>query len=655
VISTNISQGSLTVVGGANLIGNLGALNVGASATVTVVMSPGTVAGVLTSTATVSALSGEIDLAPVNNSVSLSTTLNLPVADLAVSQTASPNPATVTSNVTYAITVTNRGPGIAFNVRLTDVLPGFINTTVNLGNLPAHASTNLFFTVTPMLVQSITNSATVSTDSTDTNAANNSVSSTVLITALAARLVAGDAALKSESGPINGEIDPGERVTVSLTLTNAGSASTTPAFTATLLLGGGVTAPSGSVIYGAMAPGQNAARSFSFTAVGVNGGVITATLQLQDGANNLGTVGFTLVMSATTTYSNTNAITIPDHGTASPYPSAIVVSGVTGVVSKATVTLSGLTHSFVSDVSALLVSPAGTSVLLMSHVTSGLPVTNLTLTFDDLATGMLTNNGPISSGVSRPSAYGSIALPGLAAPYGSTLSALNWASPNGIWSLYVFDDSTGDGGVISSGWSLNLVTGTTLSSLVDLAVGVSSTPGAVFAGSAITNTISVTNLGPVTATGVYVTQPLPPGASFLPQYSQGALNGGQVTASVGNLAVGGTAKVTIVLVPFLGGVMTNSASVAANEEDLNPANSSAQALATVYTPLPTILTGVSQNGLFQVTGTGQGGLNYIFLASTNLSSWVPVSTNVAAPDNTISFISTNSVPYEFFRTRLWTP
>ena len=58
-------------------------------------------------------------------------------------------------------------------------------------------------------------------------------------------------------------------------------------------------------------------------------------------------------------------------------------------MTKATVTLNGLTHTFPHDINVLLVSPAGSNVLLMSHTGGGHAVTNITLTFDDTAANAL--------------------------------------------------------------------------------------------------------------------------------------------------------------------------------------------------------------------------------------------------------------------------
>jgi predicted extracellular nuclease len=106
--------------------------------------------------------------------------------------------------------------------------------------------------------------------------------------------------LVNESCPaFNSAVDPGERVTVNLRLTNTGNASTSN-LVATLQASGEVVAPSGPQSYGAIAPGNTAGRDFSFTAAGTCGDTITATLQLQDGAINLGTVTYSFRLGVDT-------------------------------------------------------------------------------------------------------------------------------------------------------------------------------------------------------------------------------------------------------------------------------------------------------------------------------------------------------------------
>ncbi|HWD20939.1 MAG TPA: S8 family serine peptidase [Verrucomicrobiae bacterium] len=106
-------------------------------------------------------------------------------------------------------------------------------------------------------------------------------------------LAAAGATLSAEGcGPGNGVVDPGERVTVNLSLANVGGADTTN-LVATLLTTNGVVGPSTPQTYGRLtAGGESGSAAFSFSADGVCGGAITAVWQLQDGTKDLGFVSF---------------------------------------------------------------------------------------------------------------------------------------------------------------------------------------------------------------------------------------------------------------------------------------------------------------------------------------------------------------------------
>ena len=110
-------------------------------------------------------------------------------------------------------------------------------------------------------------------------------------------IVANGSTLLSETcSPPNGLLDPGETVGFSFSLKNVGSRDTSN-LVVTLLATGGVTSPSGPQNYGVIsAEGGSVTRSFTFTADGNCGGSVTATLQLQDGAMNLGTVTYTFLL-----------------------------------------------------------------------------------------------------------------------------------------------------------------------------------------------------------------------------------------------------------------------------------------------------------------------------------------------------------------------
>ena len=100
----------------------------------------------------------------------------------------------------------------------------------------------------------------------------------------------------SENCAIDNAVEPSETVTLSIALRNTGARNTTN-LTATLLATGGIINPSSPQNYGALAVnGAGVARPFTFTAAPTLrcGDPITLTLQLNDGAENLGTVTISL-------------------------------------------------------------------------------------------------------------------------------------------------------------------------------------------------------------------------------------------------------------------------------------------------------------------------------------------------------------------------
>ncbi len=286
---------------------------------------------------------------------------------------------------------------------------------------------------------------------------------------------AGPAVLINEScPPANSAVDPGERVSVNLSLTNIGDGATTN-LVATLQTGGGVNLPSGPQSYGVLTPtgpDQTKTRDFSFTATGNCGDTITATWQLQDGATNLGTVTKTFQLGANvntvTTFANPAPIIIPATGTsgpAAPYPSTINVAGLTGTVTKVTATLKNMNHTFPDDIDVLLVGPGGQKILLMSDAGGSADLVNNTYTFDDAAAGTLADGALSASGTYKPSNFGTgdtFPAPAPVGPYPDPqlLSVFNGVNPNGTWSLFIFDDVGGDIGNVNLGWELNITTTT---------------------------------------------------------------------------------------------------------------------------------------------------------------------------------------------------
>ena len=171
---------------------------------------------------------------------------------------------------------------------------------------------------------------------------------------------------------------------------------------------------------------------------------------------------------------------------ASPYPSSVNVSGLIGTVQKVRVSLHGFTHTYSTDVAVVLVGPGGKAVSVMTLLGGG-AVSNLNLSFDDDASALPPS--PLVSGSYRPSTS-QLQLPpflpapgpggsyGMSAPFGSATltSTFGGSSPNGTWSLYVFDAFPDDVGAISGGWSLALLTSPP-PNVPDAPTAVAATPG----------------------------------------------------------------------------------------------------------------------------------------------------------------------------------
>ncbi len=116
----------------------------------------------------------------------------------------------------------------------------------------------------------------------------------------------------------------------------------------------------------------------------------------------------------------------------------------------------------------------------------------------------------------------------------------------------------------------------------DLSLTKSGAPNPVAVGSNLTYTLKVTNNGPSTATGIMLSDPLPTSVTLVSAApSQGSCSGtSSVTCSLGTIATGGTATVTIVVTATTAGTITNTASVSANESDPNLRNNTASASTT---------------------------------------------------------------------------
>jgi len=202
-------------------------------------------------------------------------------------------------------------------------------------------------------------------------------------------------------------------------------------------------------------------------ALTTEGRLLEGIASLQSGPERLAAAASAESSEAPEGVSFTNAapIVITDVSPATPYPSAMSVSGLPGVITKMRVSLNGLSHTCLPDVDILLVGPTGQNLLVMSDVgpCGGGGASDVTLTFDDHAALSLTVSSPAPTGYYRPSndvAFTDVFPAPAPQPSPATrLGAFSGSSPNGTWRLYVVDQALSDTGVIAGGWTLNFILG----------------------------------------------------------------------------------------------------------------------------------------------------------------------------------------------------
>jgi uncharacterized repeat protein (TIGR01451 family) len=172
---------------------NIGTVTSGTAndVTVTIVATVGaSTASSITNTATVT--TSTPDPTSSNNQASAQTTVT-PSADLQLTKTDSPDPVQAGSNVTYTLKVHNAGPSTATGVSVSDAIPsgltfvsssstqgtcaGTTTVTCDIGTVDAGAANDVTVTIVatagPAATPSVTNTATVSSSTTDPNDQNN--------------------------------------------------------------------------------------------------------------------------------------------------------------------------------------------------------------------------------------------------------------------------------------------------------------------------------------------------------------------------------------------------------------------------------------------------------------------------------------------------
>jgi len=415
----------------------------------------------------------------------------------------------------------------------------------------------------------------------------------------------------------NGAIDPGETVTVNFALQNIGNVNTTN-LVATLLTTNGVTSPSGPQTYGVLTTNGGAVfESFTFSASGSCGGTVTAVLQLQDGAVNLGTISynFTLGTLAPIFTENFDGVTQPALPAGWTTTSGggehawVTTNSVSDSAPNSIFSNDATTKGSNTLVSPSIQLPAGLAQLsFRNSYNLEVPAGNPNNAFDG---GLLEIKIGAGSFQEIQAAGGFFSSGGYNRTINASSNPFNhsqvWSGNSGGFTNTVVQlpDAAGgqtvqfrwrcasDNNTAQTGWWIDSVvvsasqccTGAVAEA--DMAIGKTVQPSALNVTSNLTFTISVTNFGPNTASAVVVTDALPVGLIFTnASVSQGIWtnNGNLVSAALGSMVSNATATFTIQAVATLSGQRTNVAVVSSSTGDTNAANNSASAVVAVNSP-----------------------------------------------------------------------
>ncbi|GEM_PF-702097 len=512
---------------------------------------------------TATGLSGAADPNTANNDSTVMTTVNAS-ADLAVTKTG-PATANAGQNVTYTLSVTNNGPSDAQNVMVNDTLPAgetFVSASTgsgagaayssgNLGALAAGASTTI--TIVAVVSPSepsnsiLTDSAMVSSSTTDPNASNNTATFNTTVGASA------DLAI-TKTGPATA--NAGTNVTYTLSVTNNGPSNAQNVLVTDTL-------PSGETFVSA-SEGSGAGASFvDLVGAFVAGATRTITL--------VATISPTVPNGATETDTATVASTTTDSNAAN---NTVTFNTTVNASADLAVTKTGPATA-----------NAGQSVTYTLSVTNNGPT--------DAQNVMVTDTLPAdetfvsaSTGSGAGTAYSSGNLGTLAAGGSTTITLVAMISPAVSNGATETDTATVASTTSDSNAANNTATfNTTVGASADLAI-TKTGPATAFAGNNVTYTLSVTNNGPSDAQNVLVTDTLPAGETFV-SASEGSGAGTSYVDLVGAFAAGAARTITLVatISPTVanGTIETDTATVASTTSDSNAANNTATFNTTVNT------------------------------------------------------------------------
>jgi uncharacterized repeat protein (TIGR01451 family) len=473
-------------------------------------------------------------------------------------------------------------------------------------------------------------------------------------------VLTGTATLAFESClPTNGVIDPGETVTINLTLTNVSHIGTTN-LVATLQAGSDVLVPTRPQTYGALTGGGAAVtQPFTFTAGGVCGQTISVVWQLQDGAANLGSVSFNfalgVLVSATTLAQNFDGVTAP------ALPAGWTTSATGSQVDWATTTAASDTLPN----SAFATDAANTGVAYLYSPIIPIISSNAQLTFRqnynleasthrhttyydggvlDIAIGAGSFNDIITSGGSFVTGgYNGSLYTGSGNPLAGREA---WSGDSGGWITTTinlpasaagqniqlcWECGTDDGNSTPVvGWYVDTISlrdaySSCCGDSADVSVVQTATPQQFVVGENGTFTITVTNAGPDLAADVVVTDTLPESVTFVSASAGSVYSNGMIVFPIGAISSGASSTVTLTVLADQTGVITNSAITASVTPGTDVGNiavvnvTEAGTSPGISAQPSNVVAVAGRNASFQVAATGSAPLSYHwFFDATNL-------------------------------------
>jgi uncharacterized repeat protein (TIGR01451 family) len=225
-------------------------------------------------------------------------------------------------------------------------------------------------------------------------------------------------------------------------------------------------------------------------------------------------------------------------------------------------------------------------------------------------------------------------------PGGLPLTITNVAATNGTAVIQygtnvLFTPAANFTGTATIGYTITNGNGGKATSLITITVmpvadvGVSKAgPATVFAGTNFSYTISVTNIGPASASNVVASDVLPTNVVYVSASAGGTTNAGVVSWTLETMALHATTNLTLTVTAPAGGTITNSATVTSSTTDTNSVNNTSPPVGTTVTPVADL-------------GVGKAGPGAVF-AGTNFSYEIWV-TNLG-PSVAAGVVVTDSLP-----------